>query len=167
MGNDVSADQPAHNAASTEQLASSGGNDIPIDSFQALWAATNPQPVKNKVSEKLKPERPAFKFENAPSSLSFASRPQPVSGERQKYMSIHHTKDNKTSGADEQLRTTPLLSLSVKEASEARNTGNSSMFPQYAFLGCRISDTSALEDDDKNENHFLEPEPVLLNTNTP
>ncbi|THX85116.1 hypothetical protein D6D04_02027 [Aureobasidium pullulans] len=167
MGDDVSADQPAHNTASTEQLASSGGNEIPIDSFQALWAATNPQPVKNKVSEKLKPERPAFKFEDAPSSLSFASRPQPVSGERQKYMSLHHTKDNKTSGADEQLRTTPLLSLSVKEASEARKTGNSSMFPQYAFLGCRISDTSALEDDDKNENPFLESEPVLLNTNTP
>jgi hypothetical protein len=41
------------------------------------------------------------------------------------------------------------------------------MFPQYAFLGCRISDTSALEDDDKNENLFLESEPVLLNTNTP
>ncbi|THW56800.1 hypothetical protein D6D19_10581 [Aureobasidium pullulans] len=106
-------------------------------------------------------------------SLSFASQPpvfgstKSVSGERQKYMSLHHTKDNKTSGADEQLRTTPLLSLSVKEASEARKTGNSSMFPQYAFLGCRISDARTLEDDDKNEDHFLESEPVLLNTNTP
>ncbi|THZ81504.1 hypothetical protein D6C84_06541 [Aureobasidium pullulans] len=106
-------------------------------------------------------------------SLSFASQlpvfgsTKSVSGERQKYMSLHHTKDNKTSGADEQLRTAPLLSLSVKEASEARKTGNSSMFPQYAFLGCRISDARTLEDDDKNEDHFLESEPVLLNTNTP
>ncbi|THW04447.1 hypothetical protein D6D24_10537 [Aureobasidium pullulans] len=174
MGNDLSTDQPAHKAATSEQGIPSGGYKNPFESFATL-AATIPQSVQDPVSQKLKPERPAFKFEKAPSSLSFASRPQlpvfgstkSVSGERQKYMSLHHTKDNKTSGADEQLRTTPLLSLSVKEASEARKTGNSSMFPQYAFLGCRISDTSALEDDDKNENHFLEPEPVLLNTNTP
>ncbi|THY42921.1 hypothetical protein D6C98_08747 [Aureobasidium pullulans] len=174
MGNDLSTDQPAHKAATSEQGIPSGGYKNPFESFATL-AATIPQSVQDPVSQKLKPERPAFKFEKAPSSLSFASRPQPpvfgstksVSGERQKYMSLHHTKDNKTSGADEQLRTTPLLSLSVKEASEARKTGNSSMFPQYAFLGCRISDTSTLEDDDKNEDHFLESEPVLLNTNTP
>ncbi|KAL2028230.1 hypothetical protein VTO58DRAFT_110918 [Aureobasidium pullulans] len=174
MDNDLSTDQPAHKAATSEQGIPSGGYKNPFESFATL-AATIPQSVQDPVSQKLKPERPAFKFEKAPSSLSFASRPQPpvfgptksVSAERQKYMSLHHTKDNKTSGADEQLRTTTLLSLSVKEASEARKIGNSSMFPQYAFLGCRISDTSTLEDDDKNEDHFLESEPVLLNTNTP
>ncbi|TIA09046.1 hypothetical protein D6C81_08861 [Aureobasidium pullulans] len=165
MGNVLPTDQPPRKAATTEQGIPSVGYN-PFESFATL-AATIPQSVQDTIPEKLKPERPAFKFENVPSSLSFVSRPQPVSGERQKYMSLHHTKDNKTSGADEQLRTTPLLSLSVKETSEARKTGNSSMFPQYAFLGCRISDTSALEDDDKNENLFLESEPVLLNTNTP
>lgn len=172
MSNDLSTDQPAHKAVASEQGIPSGGYKNPFEPFATL-AATIPQSIQDMLSEKLKPERPAFKFENAPSSLSFVSQPpvfgstKSVSGERQKYMSLHHTKNNKTSGADEQLRTTPLLSLSVKEASEARKTGNSSMFPQYAFLGCRISDTSALEDDDKNENHFLESEPVLLNTNTP
>ncbi|THX54565.1 hypothetical protein D6D06_05441 [Aureobasidium pullulans] len=159
------------NPCSTPKLSAANNNSSPS------WfpsAAPNKQDHSNVQSASLFSSLPKTAAVTSFSpSLSFASQPpvfgstKSVSGERQKYMSLHHTKDNKTSGADEQLRTTPLLSLSVKEASEARKTGNSSMFPQYAFLGCRISDTSALEDDDKNENLFLESEPVLLNTNTP
>ncbi|KAI5208454.1 hypothetical protein E4T38_02914 [Aureobasidium subglaciale] len=87
---------------------------------------------------------PAFKFDIPPSPFTSASNQQQsklgsVFGERGKYMLLHHTGENHASGADEQLRTTPLLSLTVKEASEARYK-NAKMFPQYAFLGCRISD---------------------------
>jgi hypothetical protein len=84
----------------------------------------------------------------------------PKDKEYMRYMRLHHTKDAKTSGADEQLRTTPLLSLSVKTAAEARNTTTSVMFPQYAYLGCHMPEPSS-------KNKDPEPEPVLLNTNTP
>jgi hypothetical protein len=59
--------------------------------------------------------------------MSASSTTMKFSEERQKYMQLHHTKDNKTSGADEQLRTTPLISLKVKETSEARYNNVSSV----------------------------------------
>lgn len=80
--------------------------------------------------------------------------------EHQAYMLLHQIKDSKTSGADEQLRTTPLLTLSVKNAAEARN--NAITFPQYGFLGCRISAPGNASDEET-----VPDEPVLLNTNTP
>lgn len=85
-----------------------------------------------------KPTPALFKFQTNPSTTS-------ISVEHQKYMQLHHTKDNKTSGADEQLRTTPLISLKVKEATEARYN-KTSMFPQYAFLGCRIPEPCSSEE---------------------
>ncbi|KAI4784974.1 hypothetical protein E4T52_00015 [Aureobasidium sp. EXF-3400] len=119
-----------------------------------------------------KPTPALFKFQTNLSTMS-------ISGEHQKYMQLHHTKDNKTSGADEQLRTTPLISLKVKEATEARYN-KTSMFPQYAFLGCRIPEPCSSEEFTppptpiETQSIFgppaavqKEPEPVLLNTNTP
>jgi hypothetical protein len=132
---------------------------------------STPAPFKFNTNPSLFP--PEFK-----SKMSTFGTTMEPSGERQKYMQLHHTKDNKTSGADEQLRTTPLISLEVKETSEARYN-KTTMFPQYAFLGCRIPESSSLEDTTPTtptamQNIFSssssvqgEPEPVLLNTNTP
>ncbi|KAI5204463.1 hypothetical protein E4T39_03586 [Aureobasidium subglaciale] len=110
----------------------------------------------------------ASKFDVPPSFSSASNQQQSklgsVFGECGRYMLLHHTGDNKASGADEQLRTTPLLSLAVKEASEARKSVSTTMFPQYAFLGCRMPDVSPEVDEAVSER---EPEPILLNTNTP
>ncbi|KAG9517555.1 hypothetical protein KCU93_g8690, partial [Aureobasidium melanogenum] len=120
-----------------------------------------------------KPVPPVFKFKTNPSLLSSTRN---IQAERQKFMQLHHTRENKASGADEQLRTTPLVSLTVKESSEA--TAKTSVFPQYAFLGCRIPEPSSLDEENSTSStvHGMfssttsvdeEPEPVLLNTNTP
>ena len=100
--------------------------------------------------------------------------------ERQRYMQLHHTRDESISGAGEQLRTTPLIALKVKDTSEARH--KASMFPQYAFLGCRVPEPCSPEDITAPptptgvQSIFgvssavqgePEPEPILLNTNTP
>lgn len=93
-------------------------------------------------------------------------------------MKLHHIRPDKASGADEQLRTTPLVSLTVKESSEAER--KTPMFPQYAFLGCRVPGPSCRDGEDSTSStsamHGMfsstnsaheEPEPLLLNTNTP
>jgi hypothetical protein len=120
-----------------------------------------------------KPVPPVFKFKTNPSLLSSTGN---IQAERQKFMQLHHTRENKASGADEQLRTTPLVSLTVKESSEA--TAKISVFPQYAFLGCRIPEPSSLDEENSTSSivHGMfssttpvdeKPEPILLNTNTP
>ncbi|KAI5274910.1 hypothetical protein E4T47_02166 [Aureobasidium subglaciale] len=119
----------------------------------------------------VKSAAPAFKFDIPPSPSTSASNQQQsnfgsVFGERGRYMLLHHTGDNKASGTDEQLRTTPLLSITVKEASEARYK-NAKIFPQYAFLGCRISDPLPATGEKEIHEPVPEPEPILLNTNTP
>ncbi|KEQ74245.1 hypothetical protein M436DRAFT_71698 [Aureobasidium namibiae CBS 147.97] len=91
----------------------------------------------------------AFKFNSNPPLFPSASKPKmsasdTTMAERQRYLQLHHTQDAKISGADEQLRTTPLISLKVKETSGARL--KTSMFPQYAFLGCRIPESCSLDD---------------------
>lgn len=128
----------------------------------------------------------ALKFNANPPLFPPTSKPKMSSsittmGERQRYMQLHHTSNDKTSGADEQLRTTPLISLKVKEALESRRN-QSTMFPQYAFLGCHVCETCSQEDTTALPTSIgmrtvfgartaiqgeLEPEPVLLNTNTP
>lgn len=81
--------------------------------------------------------------------------------EKERYLRLHSTRTNKTSGSSEQLRTAPLISLKVKTASTIQ-------FPQYAFLGCEIPCSDDDEADGMNEKpHQHEPDPVLLNTNTP
>jgi hypothetical protein len=110
-----------------------------------------------------------FQFGAETFSSSFSSDPQPVaadeaapSTERERYMHLHHTEDNNMSGAHEQLRTAPLVSLCVKQRSETKDN-KLLMFPQYALLGCRISDSCSSE----GEGDSMEPEPILLNTNAP
>ncbi|KAG9512290.1 hypothetical protein KCV07_g9534, partial [Aureobasidium melanogenum] len=110
-----------------------------------------------------------FQFGAETFSSSFAFYPQPVatkeattSTERERYMHLHHTEDNNMSGVHEQLRTAPLVSLSVKQRSETKDN-KLLMFPQYALLGCRISNSCSSE----GEGDPTEPEPILLNTNTP
>ncbi|KAG9655390.1 hypothetical protein KCU64_g6571, partial [Aureobasidium melanogenum] len=120
-----------------------------------------------------KPAPPTFKLKTT-SSLFSSTRTIQV--ERQVFMQLHHFSKDKTSGADEQLRPTPLLSLTAKEISEA--DAKTPMFPQYAFLGCRIPDPSFLIEENSTSSTMRgifssttsaheEPEPVLLNTNTP
>lgn len=123
-----------------------------------------------------KPVPPAFEIKTK-SSLFSSTRT--MQAERRGFMQLHHTSKGKASGADEQLRTTPLISLTVKEISEAN--AKTSMFPQYAFLGCCIPESSSLSEknnessmSDASYNMFgttasahEEPEPILLNTNTP
>ncbi|KAH0040653.1 hypothetical protein KCU78_g1112, partial [Aureobasidium melanogenum] len=66
---------------------------------QAMTAASKPAPPASKLKTK--------------SSLS--SSTENMKGERHRFMQLHHTSKDKASGADEQLRTTPLVSLTVKE----------------------------------------------------
>lgn len=75
-------------------------------------------------------------------------------GEKIRYLLLHSKRNTKSSGAVEQLRTSPLISWSVKTAAPSHD------FPQYGFLGC---DVTPLDDDGEPQN----PDPVLLNTNTP
>ena len=82
--------------------------------------------------------------------------------ECRQYMSLHRTRDSKTSGADEQLRTTLLFSHTAKFTVETRKS--TVTFPQYALLGCRISSP---DEDVKIDREVDLSEPVLLNTNTP
>jgi hypothetical protein len=110
-----------------------------------------------------------FQFGAEAFSSSFSFYTQPVatkeataSTERKQYMRLHNTEDNNMSSAHEQLRTAPLVSLSVKQRSETKDN-KLSMFPQYALLGCRMSDSCSSE----GEGDPMEPEPILLNTNTP
>ncbi|KAG9655319.1 hypothetical protein KCU95_g1437, partial [Aureobasidium melanogenum] len=122
-------------------------------------AASKPVPPASKVKAKLSPFSPAGN----------------IRGERHGFMQLHHTSKDKASGADEQLRTTPLVSLTVKEISEAN--AKTPMFPQYAFLGCRIAEHSSDEENGTSSTmHGMfcsrnsvdeEPEPLLLNTNSP
>jgi hypothetical protein len=143
-----------------------------------LGKTSNTAPRSTPSPFKFNTNPPLFPSESK-SKMSASSTTMKFSEERQKYMQLHHTKDNKTSGADEQLRTTPLISLKVKETSEARYN-KTTMFPQYAFLGCRIPEPCSSEGTTKppmptaSQNTFSspapvhgEPEPVLLNTNTP
>ncbi|KAG9850206.1 hypothetical protein KCU77_g853, partial [Aureobasidium melanogenum] len=127
---------------------------------QAMTAASKPAPPASKLKTK--------------SSLS--SSTENMKGERHRFMQLHHTSKDKASGADEQLRTTPLVSLTVKETAETN--AKTPMFPQYAFLGCRILEPSSLDEENGTSStmHGMfgsktsvdqEPEPVLLNTNSP
>ncbi|KAH0367763.1 hypothetical protein KCU65_g4391, partial [Aureobasidium melanogenum] len=119
------------------------------------------------------PVLPAFQ---AKSKSSLFPSTRDMQGERQGFMQLHHTRKDKASGADEQLRTTPLISLTMKEISEAN--AKTSMFPQYAFLGCRVPESSSLDEENSTSSttHSMfgsttsvdeESEPILLNTNTP
>ncbi|THY07477.1 hypothetical protein D6D01_09757 [Aureobasidium pullulans] len=161
-------DYPAerHHGFKTSSFSFSNISDMPKD---VLTVAMSVQKRNIASIKRTKASVSPFGFSAPPITTSSSSTMgnDLVSKERQGYMSLHHTKDNKTSGADEQLRTAPLLSLSVKEVSESSISNISLMFPQYAFLGCRISDTTSFEDDDKDQDHLPESEPVLLNTNTP
>jgi hypothetical protein len=143
-----------------------------------LSETSNTAPRSTPSPFKFNTNPPLFPSESRSKMSAFGTTME-LSGERQKYMQLHHTKDNKTSGADEQLRTTPLISLKVKETSEARYN-KTTMFPQYAFLGCRIPDPCSLEEittpptPTTMQNIFSssnsvqgEPEPIVLNTNTP
>ncbi|KAG9850140.1 hypothetical protein KCU98_g4521, partial [Aureobasidium melanogenum] len=126
---------------------------------KATTAASKPVPPASKVKAKSSPFSPAGN----------------IRGERHGFMQLHHTSKDKASGADEQLRTTPLVSLTVKETSEAN--AKTPMFPQYAFLGCRIAEHSSDEENGTSSTmHGMfcsrnsvdeEPEPLLLNTNSP
>lgn len=118
----------------------------------------------------------AFKLKTKSSLFSSTGNMQ---GERLGFMQLHHTSKDKASGTDEQLRTTPLVSFIVKEVTEANS--KTSMFPQYAFLGCIIPEPSSLDEENSTSStsdgmqsafrsttsHHGEPEPILLNTNTP
>ncbi|KAG9944936.1 hypothetical protein KCU85_g7574, partial [Aureobasidium melanogenum] len=119
------------------------------------------------------PVPPAFKCKTKSSLFPSTGN---IQGERQGFMRLHHTKKDKASGADEQLRTTPLISLTIKEISEAN--AKTPMFPQYTFLGCRIPESSSSHEEDiaSSTTHSMfgstnfvdeESEPILLNTNTP
>ncbi|THW57525.1 hypothetical protein D6D19_10522 [Aureobasidium pullulans] len=110
-----------------------------------------------------------FQFGAETSSSSFLFHPKPIAAnetaaytEREQYMRLLHTEDNTMSGAHEQLRTAPLVSLSVKQRSVTKDN-KLLIFPQYALLGCRMSDSCSSE----GESDPMEPEPILLNTNTP
>ncbi|KAG9557834.1 hypothetical protein KCU71_g13991, partial [Aureobasidium melanogenum] len=120
-----------------------------------------------------KPAHPASKLKTKSSLFSSTGN---IQGERYGFMQLHHTSKDKASGADEQLRTTPLVSLTVKETAEAN--AKFPMFPQYAFLGCRVPETSSSNEENSTSStvHGMfssttsvdeEPEPVLLNTNSP
>jgi hypothetical protein len=109
-----------------------------------LSETSNTAPRSTPSPFKFNTNPPLFPSESRSKMSAFGTTME-LSGERQKYMQLHHTKDNKTSGADEQLRTTPLISLKVKETSEARYN-KTTMFPQYAFLGCRIPGPCSLEE---------------------
>lgn len=88
------------------------------------------------------------------------TRPPADPQEKERYLRLHSTRTNKISGSSEQLRTAPLISLKVKTASTIQ-------FPQYAFLGCEIPRSDDDNDEMNEKPHQHEPDPVLLNTNTP
>lgn len=182
MGNELSTD-------SDKQTSPAGYCNAPENSFQSLSDMATSLADVSDVDKTLTTTSlfasAAFKFNSNPPALAPASKPKisasiTIMGERQRYMQLHHIRDDKSSGADEQLRTTPLISLKVKETSEARH--KTSTFPQYAFLGCRIPEPCSSEDITsppspiKMHNIFgapttvegeAESEPILLNTNAP
>lgn len=182
MGNELSTD-------SDKQASPADHCNAPENSFQSLSDMATRLPGVSDVDKTLTTTSrfasAAFIFNSNPPALPPASKPKisasiTMMGERQRYMQLHHMRDDKSSGADEQLRTTPLISLKVKETSEARH--KTSMFPQYAFLGCRIPEPCSSEDTTsppssiKMHNIFgapttvegePEPEPILLDTNAP
>ncbi|KAI4849370.1 hypothetical protein E4T44_03391 [Aureobasidium sp. EXF-8845] len=179
---DISNNKAASNPEVLRQMTGTNANPFALPST-ATVDVSNIGKTSNTAAQ---PTPTPFKFNTNPSFLPSASESKTSTsantmeslGERQKYMKLHHTKDNKTSGADEQLRTSPLIPLKVKKTSEAKHT-LATIFPQYAFLGCRIPEPSSDEDTTPptpiatqnifgSSNPFQgEPEPILLNTNTP
>lgn len=108
------------------------------------------------------------------------------SKEKERYLRLHSTNNNETSGSYEQLRTAPLISLSAKDAAPPGVD-----FPQYGFLGCQVPNSShppsssspalsssasssassqsasASTSSEDHDQHIQDPDPILLNTNAP
>ncbi|KAK4549318.1 hypothetical protein LTR36_006315 [Oleoguttula mirabilis] len=94
--------------------------------------------------------------------------------ERERYLQLYHGSDsNARSGRQEEIRTTPLFSLAVKQQVDSTesqsdgsgpthpeediNTAASDIMPQYGLLGFNIEEL-----DDAGQ-----PQPLLINTNAP
>jgi hypothetical protein len=110
---------------------------------------------------------------------------QTYQDERDRYLKLLH-KDAGLDGAamskarKQEMQTTPLLSLKVKDAVDQDRT--ETLYPQYGILGYHIGeeedgegeddndekdDNDATDDDDDQDTKIGKLEPILLNTNAP
>lgn len=84
-----------------------------------------------------------------------------ILSEKLRYLQLQPEQSESTSGAREQLLTTPLISFAVKSTS----TDHAVEFPQYAFLGCELPDSNGVDGDLGKNLH--DAKIILQNTNTP